>query len=452
MQDAPDRPELFSGPFSLRTPGERGTLRMCILAAPVTIGLIGLLIKSVTISDMILLVVVGMVYVSLSRGRLLGSSIRIHERQLPELHSIVESTAKELGITPPQIFVRDDAFVPIAAVGVGEPYALMLSSQYLEHLRPGELRFLIARELAHIAAGHTRLTSLLSVSGRENPAVALVFGAWLRRAEYTADRVGVLCTESLADAIAAISITTFHAIGRRVDTAVLAEQYREIEADATLRMGEWTSGMPYAVNRIERLSVFAGSDLARFWRKELVEPRPVPATEVEAGSRTHVDRGDCAPVWRRALTFGIDFVIVGIILNTIASSTTSSGHVTKSAFDQVLPGVVDFLAHHGMSLTYSYQTFETVLGLLVYSIVLVALSGQTLGMMVAELRVVTTDFEQAGIARTIWRYLVATVDLVVLPVAMFGLVFRVQPHDRLSGTRVIRSRVMPAAVRQPVLP
>src|SRR5580700_7966445 len=256
---APPRPDLFSGPFSLRMRGETSSLRLCILMAPVTIGLIGLIFKSVTVTDMILLIIAGMVYVSLARGRLLGSSIRIHERQLGELHAIVDSTARRLGIEPPQIFVRDDPFVPIAAVGIGSPYALVLSSQYLEHLRPGELRFLIARELAHIAAGHTRLTSLLSVSGRENPAVALVFGSWLRKAEYTADRVGLLCAD-LQDAVAAISVTTFHVIGRRVDPAVLREQQLEIEREPTLRMGVWTSGTPYAVSRIERLTDFAASE------------------------------------------------------------------------------------------------------------------------------------------------------------------------------------------------
>jgi Zn-dependent protease with chaperone function/uncharacterized RDD family membrane protein YckC len=447
---AGDRPELFAGKRSLRVPGERWALRLCILMAPLTIGLIGLLIKSVTMSDMILLVVVGMVYVSLSRGRLLGSSIRIHSRQMPELHDIVESTASRLGITSPQIFVRDDPFVPIAAVGVGEPYALMLSSQYLEHLRPGELRFLIARELAHIAAGHTRITSLLSVSGRENPAVALIFGAWLRRAECTADRVGLLCAESSADAVAAISITTFHAIGRRVDTAVLSEQQREIEADPTLRMGEWTSGMPYAVNRIARLSAFAESELARFWQAELNRPRVIEPIPFEAPTQGVVTRHDCAPIWRRVLAFGIDFLIVGIILHTVAVSQSEGGRsTTKVLSREVLPGFANFLAQHGVSLTSSSQASETVLGLFIYSTILVALSGQTLGMMVAELRVVTARFGQPGIVRTICRYLLATGALLVLPIALTGLVVRVQPHDRLSGTRVVRSRAISATLNVP---
>ncbi len=85
---------------------------------------------------------------------------------------------------PPHVFVRDDPFVPIVAIGTGEPYALVISATWIELFTPDELRFVVGRELAHIAAGHTKLTSLLSANGRENAVVAVAFGAWLR-----ADRV-----------------------------------------------------------------------------------------------------------------------------------------------------------------------------------------------------------------------------------------------------------------------
>jgi len=444
------RPELFTGRRSLRVKGERAALRACILLAPVTIGLIGLIFKSVSVADMILLIIAGMVYVSLSRGRLLGSSIRIHERQLPEVHGIVESVAQRLGIEPPQIFVRDDPFVPIAAVGIGSPYALILSSQYLEHLRPGELRFLVARELAHIAAGHTRFMSMLSISGRENAAVALVFGAWLRRAEYTADRVGLLCAESLVDAVAAISITTFHAIGRRIDLQQLAEQRREIEAEPTLRVGQWTSGMPYAVNRIAELGTFAYGELARFWRDELERPRERPvvaATAAElAAANTRVVRRDCAPSWRRALAFGVDFLLISLIVSSLfAANVSSDSEATRTVHDTA-PAIMRFLEQHGAVLTFSTQSGVVLLVFCIYASILVALSGQTLGMMVAELRVVTTHFGNAGVARTLWRYSVAGIILVALPVALLGLILRIHVHDRVSGTRVVRSRAESATV------
>ena len=97
----------------------------------------------------------------------------------------------------PLIFVREDNFVPAVALGLGQPYALVLSSHWIELFSDDELAFVIGRELGHIAAGHTRFHSLLSVNGNENPLISLIFGAWLRRCALTCDKVGLLCCGSL---------------------------------------------------------------------------------------------------------------------------------------------------------------------------------------------------------------------------------------------------------------
>jgi Zn-dependent protease with chaperone function/uncharacterized RDD family membrane protein YckC len=432
-------PALFSGPWSVRVPRERWALTVCLLSAPITIALVGLLFKAVTYSDMVLLIVAGMAYVSISRGRSLGSSIHVHGRQFPELHALVASVAERLGVPAPEIFVRDEFFVPITAVGLGEPYSLLISSQYLEHLKPGELRFLVARELAHIAAGHTRLSSLLSASGRENFAIGLIFGSWLRRTEYTADRAGLICCESLADAIGAVAITTFHSIGRRVDLEVLNEQGHDLQTDPALRFGEWIGGMPYATNRIASLRAFAQTDSMAFWRSQLALPRPpvVAIQGVEPG--TTVQRRDLAPPWRRAFVFAIDISLVYIISNT-AVGTFSEDAAKRHAITE-MPGWLAAIAH-----TFSHVTLSgSTAGLLfpLYSILLVALSGQTLGMMIGDVRVVTTQSTPAGIGRIVWRYLLAGLALTTVVIAALSSILRVQFHDRFSGTRVVRGRALP---------
>jgi Zn-dependent protease with chaperone function/uncharacterized RDD family membrane protein YckC len=437
---------LFSGPNSIRVRGERAAFVWSLLLAPVTIGLIGAIFKSITFSDLALLTVGGMVYVSIARGRLLGSSVRIDGRQFPEVFKIVETTAARLGVATPQIFVRDDVFVPIAAVGMGAPYALIISSQYLEHLRDGELAFLVGRELAHIAAGHTRLTSLLSASGRENPAMALIFGTWLRRTEYTADRVGLISGATLQDAIGAISITTFHAIGRRVDMARLAEQQAELEAEPTLRMGEWIGGVPYATKRIAELVRFDASDAARTWRARLLEPRTPATFEANAANAPErVARRECAPVVRRLMAFLIDFIVVGAILKNSDVVTYSASKAKHSPIDLVFGGL-----HVGVSgLQFSGESLLTLLGFILYSAILVGFTGQTLGMMVLELRVVTTDYRRPGIAQSVWRYAGALLSM-MSAIALVGFFMRIHPHDYVSRTRLIRGRGALEGVGEPL--
>ena len=111
-------PELFAGGDSLRVSGERSSFWACVLAAPVAIALVGIAFPSVSVSEFVLLIVGAMLFVSVGRGRLLGSSIRIDGRQLPEIDRLVSCIAGRLGVATPQIFIRDDFFIPIAAVGV----------------------------------------------------------------------------------------------------------------------------------------------------------------------------------------------------------------------------------------------------------------------------------------------------------------------------------------------
>jgi uncharacterized RDD family membrane protein YckC len=73
----------------------------------------------------------------------------------------------------------------------------------------------------------------------------------------------------------------------------------------------------------------------------------------------------------------------------------------------------------------------------VYSIVLVAVVGRTIGMMILDVRVVRTDLGRPTIWNTISRYFLAGISVVfVFPIFVWGL-RRVQPYDRLSGTRLV---------------
>ncbi len=435
---------LFSGQRSLRVPRERSALVLSLLAAPIAIVLVGLFFHGVTVSEVVLLVVVALVLVSLARGRLLGNSVRINERQFPEVFEDVSHIAADLGVQAPLVFVRDDPFVPLTSVGTEEPYALVISSQYFEHLRRPELRFLLARELAHIAAGHTRVASLFSASGRENPFVSILFGSWMRKTEYTADRVGLLFCESLEVAKSAIAITTFHSIGRRIDYEALAEQQVALEGDGRLRLGEWSAAVPFATNRLKALETFAGSALERYWREEI--GRAGRKSEL-AGPSEHgefVRRRDCATPLRRLSATLLDlFVVSAIVQSGVVQTVTRKSVDPATALDlgdlvKLYPWLEKIPKIH---FTTSMNP-KLFLAFFLYSFILVALSGQTLGMMVTEIRVVNVRFGRTPAIQALWRYVAGIASTLTFVPAVFGLALRIQPHDRLSRTRVVRSRLL----------
>ncbi|HKU81133.1 MAG TPA: RDD family protein [Candidatus Tumulicola sp.] len=462
---------LFSGPASLRDPAERTAFwltAICALPAALLIGYV--LHESIGASQVALFIVIAMVYVTLARGRLLGSSVRVHETQYPRVFAIVKNACAALEIPMPLVFVREDNYVPVAALGFGEPYALVLSSHWIEVFQDDELAFMIGRELGHIAAGHTRFLSLLSVNGKENPLISLIFGGWLRRCTMTCDKVGLLCAGSIDAAIRAIGVAEFHEFGRKVDYRAFAEQHLEIEADTISRWGAWLGSEPYATTRIAALRRFIESlpyaqAQAWFMRERGEEP---PA--LAQPGRTTVSTPDCAGWWRRCAAFAIDVVVVLAIINsfggggnappvsvqmtgdsratpaprgsgTRASSTPSSG--TQQRF-----GPLVFNEESGPRLelgwfTISAQAFNPhsssgkTFWFAVYMTVLVTIAGQSFGMMIAGLRVVTVDFRRPGIWRALARYAIVFV-LWPFIVAISFVWRRVLLHDRWTRTRLVK--------------
>jgi uncharacterized RDD family membrane protein YckC len=471
---------LFDGPSSLRHPRERLafwlTLLLAIPAAPV----LGFFVhETIGASTVALFIVGAMIYVTLARGRLIGSSVMIHETQYPRVFAIVKKACATLEIPMPVVFVREDNFVPVAALGFGEPYALIISGHWIETFRDDELAFMIGRELGHIAAGHTRLLSLLSVNGRENPIVAIVFGAWLRRCTLTCDKVGLLCCGTLDAAIRAIAVAEFHEFGRRIDYAAFAEQGREIESDSILRWGVWLGSEPYATVRIASLRMFMTSHayaVAEEWflRDAPSQPPALP----EPGTAT-VLPGDCAGWWRRLAAFALDLIIVSAIISAFGGSVihytntrpkpginVSYPGQTAAPAPAATPPSTFFgpirLDKDGPHLDAAGVGLQNVAGginsaralfwLPLYLFVLVAVAGQTFGMMIAGLRVVTVDFRKPGFWRTLLRYaIVAIPGLGPVSIALLSFIWRrVLLHDRWSGTRVVKvervlARVTPAS-------
>jgi Zn-dependent protease with chaperone function len=428
---------IFEGSSSLRVRNEWRALLWSGVCIAASAPLLAYVFPTFASGKEIALLVIGaMIYVTFARGRLIGGSIRVHAGQFGHVYGIALECSRALRMPVPNVFVRDDPLVPIVAVGIGEPYSLIISAQWVEHLTPQELRFLIGRELAHIDAGHTRITSLLSVNGRENAIVSILFGAWLRRIEYTADRAGLLCCASLESALSAISVSTFHLVGRSIDLVAFAEQQREIDAERALRIGEWVSSTPYATKRIAALRSFARDALYLQWSVRFEEFRVTPFVPplLPAGA---VARRAYANLPRRLAAFVIDFIVIQALIPNLPTSlviTADAGAAGGSGLADVLHGLVRSHPH----LVHALDASGGWGGLIVmgYYVLLVGFAGQTFGMMIIDLRVVSERFARVGLARAVARFgcLIGSMICVIGLVKIFS---RIQPYEKWSGTRLI---------------
>ncbi len=442
---------LFAGSESLRVGGERATFVWTLLTLPITIVVLGWVLQhQITWQEIALLLVVAMVYVSFARGRLLGGGLRVHAGQFGHVYAIVDDCARRMRMPTPHVFVRDDPFVPVVAIGIGEPYAVVLSAQYVEHFGEDELRFLVGRELGHIAAGHTRFTSLLSANGRESGVIALAFGAWLRRIDYTADRIGLLCCGSLDAAIRAIAVSTFGSVGRKVDLGAFAEQLRELNEEPSLRIAEWTASTPYSTNRIAALHRFGREPLYARWAQRFAQ-NAAAAPVADAREAVY------ASFWRRMAAFFVDLAVIQALVpaalavqQKFTPNPAATAALKEVAADRDTPSWVANVMNVAMNNTSNGHVHVAYggnavlwLAMSVYVILLVGLAGQTFGMMVADLRVVGVNRRRVGIGRAIGRY-VSLVGSLFAIVGWFAIFRRVQPYEKWSGTRLVSGS---AAVR-----
>lgn len=437
MVDAGGTSTIFAGSQSLRVPHEWRVLIWSLVCIAASAPLLAYVFPTfASAKEAALLVIGAMIYVTFARGRLIGGSIRVHAGQFGHVYEIALECSRALRMPVPNVFVRDDPLVPIVAVGIGEPYSLIISAQWVEHLTPQELRFLIGRELAHIEAGHTRITSLLSVNGRENAIVSILFGAWLRRIEYTADRAGLLCCTSLESALSAISVSTFHLVGRTIDLTAFAEQQREIDAERALRIGEWVSSTPYATKRIAALRSFARDALYLQWSERFEEFRVTPFVPplLPAGA---IARRAYANFPRRLAAFVIDFIVIQALIPNLPASM----EIVVDAHAGVATGVANALHTFARDHPHLLHAIDSSGGwgaliLMLYYTLLVGLAGQTFGMMIVDLRVVNERFGRVGLVRALVRFGCLIGSLVTI-IGLVKIFSRIQPYEKWSRTRLI---------------
>jgi Zn-dependent protease with chaperone function len=142
------------------------------------------------------------------RLTLLGSAVRVDERQFARLHRLLAEVGRSLDATVlPELYVQADPTLTAQTIGMDRPI-IMVSSGMVHHLDDDELRFIIGHELGHAESGHavyrTLLLRLLGLGGLLSAIpggaigirmVTVALLEWSRKAELSADRAGLLACQ-----------------------------------------------------------------------------------------------------------------------------------------------------------------------------------------------------------------------------------------------------------------
>ncbi|HEX6356985.1 M48 family metallopeptidase [Actinophytocola sp.] len=209
----------------------------------------------------------------------LASSIRVGEKQYPKINRLRIDCAETLDLdTVPDLYVSRHPIANGFAIGMDQPF-IVITTGAVEALDLESLRAMIGHETGHILSGHSVLRTLLlrlvrlqaTVQWMPLGAIGLraVIAAlmeWFRKAELTADRAGLLCSQ---DPAAVLRKHVYMAGGTSmVDIDIpefmqQAKEYEEVDdiRDSILKMmtvEEMTH--PFVVVRAAQLQRWAASE------------------------------------------------------------------------------------------------------------------------------------------------------------------------------------------------
>lgn len=137
----------------------------------------------------------------------IASAARVTGTQYPRLNTMIERIIDVFDWPyRPDVFVAQSPFFNAGVYGVEHPF-IVLNSSIAQRLDDRELECVLAHEMGHVMSGHavykTLLWMLLNVSARLVPGAELAImpvvaalREWDRKSELTADRAGLLATQT----------------------------------------------------------------------------------------------------------------------------------------------------------------------------------------------------------------------------------------------------------------
>jgi Zn-dependent protease with chaperone function len=241
-----------------------------------------------------------------------ASAIRVGEKQYPRLNTLRLDCAETLDLdTTPDLFVARHPVANAYAIGIDKPF-IVVTTGLVEALDLESMRVVIGHETGHVLSGHNVLRTLLMRLLRLQATVQWVpIGAlglraviaalmeWYRKAELTADRAGLLCSQ---DPAAALRQHVYMAGGTSMSDIDIpefmqqAKEYEEVDdiRDSILKlMTVENMSHPFAVVRAAQLQRWAASEEYRailagdYLRRADDQPSSSMMDDIKAAGRSY---------------------------------------------------------------------------------------------------------------------------------------------------------------------
>jgi Zn-dependent protease with chaperone function len=141
----------------------------------------------------------------------IAGNVRVTPKMFGRLYKSLQWGCKILDVEEPELYIHVDPVPNAFTYGHTKPFIVMTSG-LVDMLDDEERFFVIAHELGHIKADHVLYTvlakniaAIMTIIGQMTLGIGSLLGQglvmalyeWFRKAELTADRAGLLCTQDL---------------------------------------------------------------------------------------------------------------------------------------------------------------------------------------------------------------------------------------------------------------
>jgi Zn-dependent protease with chaperone function len=214
----------------------------------------------------------------------MSMSVRCGPNQYPTLYRILQDSCRVLDMPEPELYITNNPFPNAWAGGIERPY-ITLRSSIVETLTDDQLYYLMGHELGHIKAEHVLYFNVgavvfvildmigkrtLGASDIASTALLYAFFEWMRQAEYSADRAGLLVSQTYTDTIDSLIAMTAgpNRLAGEMNRESYMDQARAYQnADLWDQVGKavlfylfsWQYTHPFPVARAQELERWVGT-------------------------------------------------------------------------------------------------------------------------------------------------------------------------------------------------
>ena len=216
-------------------------------------------------------------------GELAGTGVRVSSRQFPEIHVLVTELAAYFAVPLPHIYLIDDGQLNAFTHGIGNQSFIALTSRLFQQLDTRGLCFVLGHEIGHIHCRHVLYTTMChwllgQAKMQHDPQtdqMLLSMLSWMRMAEISADRAGLLaCGDRDAAVRAALTMLVGSAqLATRIDIdEYISEQCLSLEFNPLALQHQDIHSHPYMPFRLCELNKYAASQPYQRLRAKIGEP------------------------------------------------------------------------------------------------------------------------------------------------------------------------------------